>query len=296
MTGFDQATSSIVTGWVVSCGVVLVVAGASKLYRGARGVDGATAMSRALRMSRRRWRRAELTVGAAELAVGVLVCSGASPMLGGAGLASFGALFCVLLGYVRVKRIPGDCGCIRWRPAPETAPEPATWPPIVRGGMLLCAGIIDVIVSADAARAPYLAWFGGGLLAGGTVLVLLSMRMPVRTPICRRPLRRRMRATLRVLAGHEMFAAMTAFGRPLRAGGPVPPDRMHRRVLVFGGGRAGPGRGIPGEPRGAQRSTCRTRVAAGRPDAGIDVAGPGRQRPGLARVTGGRRHEVQGGA
>ena len=224
MIGFDQATSSIVTGFVVSCGVVLVVAGASKLYRGARGVDGATAMSRALRMSRRRWRRAELTVGAAELAVGVLVCSGASPMLGGAGLVSFGAVFCVLLGYVRVKRIPGDCGCIRWRPAPETAPEPATWRPIVRSGMLLCAGIIDVIVPADAARAPYPAWFGGGLLAGGTVLVLLSMRMPVRTPICRRPLRRRMRATLRVLAGHEMFAAMTA------SAGPFGPVARYRRT------------------------------------------------------------------
>ena len=224
MTGFDQATSSIVTGWVVSCGVVLVVAGASKLYRGARRVDGATALSRALRMSRRRWRRAELAVGAAELAVGVLVCSGASPMLAGAGLASFGALFCVLLGYVRVKRIPGDCGCIRWRAEPQTAPEPATWPPIVRGGMLVCAGIIDVIGPADAARAPYLAWFGGGLLAGGTVLVLLSMRMPVRTPICRRPLRRRMRATLRVLAGHEMFAAMTA------SAGPFGPVARYRRT------------------------------------------------------------------
>ena len=224
MIGFDQATSSILTGCVVSCGVVLAVAGASKLYRGARGVDGATAMSRALRMSRRRWRRAELTVGAAELAVGVVVCSGASPMLGGAGLASFGAVFCALLGYVRVKRIPGDCGCIRWRPAPETAPEPATWRPIVRSGMLLCAGIIDVIGPADAARAPYLAWFGGGLLAGGTVLVLLSMRMPVRARICRGPLRRRIRATLRALAGHEMFAAMTA------SAGPFGPVARYRRT------------------------------------------------------------------
>ncbi len=224
MIGFGQATASIVTGCVVSCGVVLVVAGASKLYRGARGVDGATVMSRALRLSGRRWRRAELTVGAAELAVGVLVCSGASPILGGAGLASFGVVFCVLLGYVRVKRIPGDCGCIRWRPATEMAPEPATWRLIVRGGMLLCAGIIDVIVPADAARAPYLAWFGAGLLAGGTVLVLLSMRMPVRTPICRRPLWRRMRATLRVLAGHEMFAAMTA------SAGPFGPVARYRRT------------------------------------------------------------------
>ena len=85
MVGVNQVTSSIVAGCVVSCGAVLVVAGASKLYRGARGVDGATAMRRALRMPRQQWRRAELAVGAAELAMGVLVCSRASPVLGGAG-------------------------------------------------------------------------------------------------------------------------------------------------------------------------------------------------------------------
>ena len=224
MVGVNQAMSSVAAGFVVSCGVVLVVAGASKLYRGARGMDGATAMRRALRMPRYRWRRAELAVGAAEFAMGVLVCSGASPVLGGAGLALFGAVFCVLLGYVRVKRVPGDCGCIRWRPAPETAPEPATWRAMVRSGVLFATGIVDVIAPASAEGAYHRAWFGGGMLAGGTVLLLLSMRMPVRTPVCRRPLLRRMRATLRVLAGHEMFTAMAA------SVGPFGPVARYRRT------------------------------------------------------------------
>jgi len=205
------------------------------------------------------------------------------PVRGGAGLASFGAVFCLLLRYVRVKRIPGDCGCIRWRPVPETA----TWRALIRSGLLFTAGIVDVMVPAYTAGAPDRTWFGGGLLAGGTVL-LLSMRMPVRTPICRRPLLRRMRVTLRLLAGHEMFAAMAAsagpFGpvarlrRPLRARGPPPADRMHRRVLVSGGDRARLGGAVPGEPRGAQRRACRPCVAARRTDAPDHVARPGRQR------------------
>jgi hypothetical protein len=40
MVDINQVTSSIVAGWIVSCGAVLVVAGASKLYRGARDLDG----------------------------------------------------------------------------------------------------------------------------------------------------------------------------------------------------------------------------------------------------------------
>ncbi len=223
MVGSNQVTSSIVAGCVVSCGVVLVVAGASKLYRSARRIDGATAIRRTLRVPRRQWRRAEVAVGATEFAMGVFVCSGASPVLGGVGLASFGMVFCVLLGYVRVKRVPGDCGCIRWRPAPETAPEPTTWRAMLRSGMLFGVGIVSVIFPADAAGALYLAWFGGGMLAAGTVLVLLSMPVPLRTPVCRRPLWRRMRATLRVLAGHEIFAAMAASAGPF---GPV--VRYHR--------------------------------------------------------------------
>ena len=224
MVGSNQVTSSIVAGCVVSCGAVLVVAGASKLYRSTRNIDGATAIRRALRVPRHQWRRAELAVGTTEFAMGVFVCSRASPVLGGVGLASFGMVFCVLLGYVRVKRVPGDCGCIRWRPAQETAPEPTTWRAMVRGGMLFGVGIVSLIVPAGTAGAPYRAWFGGGMLVGGTVLVLLSMPTPVRTPVCRRALWRRMRGTLRVLAGHEIFAAMAA------SAGPFEPVARYRRT------------------------------------------------------------------
>ncbi len=75
MASVNHVTSSIAAGYVASCGAVLVVAGASKLYRSARGVDGATAIRRALRMPRHQWRRAELAVGATEFAMGMFVCS-----------------------------------------------------------------------------------------------------------------------------------------------------------------------------------------------------------------------------
>ena len=296
MVDVNQVTSSIVAGLVVSCGAVLVVAGASKLYRGSRAVDGATAVRRALRMSRHQWRRAELAVGAAELAMGVLVCSRTSRVLGGVGLASFGAVFCVLLGYVRVRRVSGDCGCIRWRPAPETASETASWRTLVRSGMLFGVGIVDVIVTADTAGAPSWAWFGGGMLAGGTVLVLLSVDMPVRTPVCRRPWRR-VRTKLRVLAGHEMFAAMAA------SAGPFGPVARYRRTgcadefwfttATGPGGQAVVFRVSHAAPDG--RLAVHASVRDGRtpgttwPPRAVSVQD-------LPGVTGGRRHEIPANA
>jgi hypothetical protein len=220
----NQVTSSIVAGWAVSCGAVLVVAGAGKLYRGARDLDGGTAVRRVLRMPRRQWRRTELAVGGLECATGILVCSGAHPALGGAGMAALASVFCVLLGYMRIKRVPGGCGCIRWRPAPETKPEAVTWRAMARSGILFGAGIADVIVLADVTGASHRAWFAAGILAGGTVLVLLSVSMPVLTPVCRRPLWRRMHGTLHALAGHEMFAAMAA------SAGPFGPVARYRRT------------------------------------------------------------------
>ena len=224
MVDVNQVTSSLVAGWVFSCGAVLVVAGAGKLYRGARDLDGDTAIRRVLRMPRRRWRRAELAAGGLECATGMLVCSGTHPALGGAGMAALASVFCVLLGYMRIKRVPGGCGCIRWRPAPETTPEAVTWRAMARSGMLFGAGIAGTIVPADVTGASHRAWFAAGILAGGTVLVLLSVSMPVLTPVCRRPLWRQMRATLRALAGHETFAAMAA------SAGPFGPVARYRRT------------------------------------------------------------------
>jgi hypothetical protein len=224
MADINQVTSSIVAGWVVSCGVVLVAAGASKLYRGARDLDGGTAVRRVLRMPRHQWRRAELAVGGLEGATAILVCSGANPVLGGIAMAALASVFCVLLGYMRVKRVPGDCGCIGWRPAPETTRQAVTWRAMARSGMLLGAGLAGAIGAADVTGASGGAWFAAGLLAGGTVLALLSVPMPVLTPVCRRPLWRGTRTALRALAGQEIFAAMTA------SAGPFEPVAWHRRT------------------------------------------------------------------
>ena len=315
MVDINQVTSSIVAGWVVSCGVVLVVAGASKLYRGARDLDGGTAVRRLLRMPRHQWRRAELAVGGLECATGILVCSGANPALGGIAMAALASVFCVLLGYMRVKRIAGDCGCIGWRAAPETTQQATTWRATARSAMLLGAGIAAATGAADVTGAPGRAWFAAGILAGGTVLTLLSVRMPVLTPVCRRPLWRGTRATLNTLAGHEIFAAMAA------SAGPFEPVAWHRRtgctdefwfpaaagpggqVVVFRASRTAPG------GRLAVHASRQDGRAPGTtwPARAVSVPNvPGASQPGGAArhhksqesslVTEGRRYEVPGRA
>ena len=175
-------------------------------------------------MPRRQWRLFGLTAGGMECVVGAVVCSGAYPVLGGASLAALGAVFCALLAYVLVKQVPGDCGCIRWRTATETGAEALTWRAVARSGVLLGVGIASMVVSANATDAPRQYWFGGGVVAGLAVLVLLSMPGPVRTPVCRRPLWRNTRTTLRALASHEMFAAMAD------SAGPFGPVARYRRT------------------------------------------------------------------
>ena len=224
MIDINQVIGSIISGCAVSCGVILAVAGASKLYRGIQGLDDMTAIRRALRMPRRQWRLFGLTAGGVECAVGAVVCSGAYPVLGGASLAALGAVFCALLAYVLVKQVPGGCGCIRWRAATETAAEAPTWREMARGGMLLSAGVAYTVVSIGAGNAPRQYWFGAGVVAGTTVLVLLSMPKPVRTPVCRRPLWHETRTTLRALASHESFAAMA------ESTGPFGPVARYRRT------------------------------------------------------------------
>jgi methylamine utilization protein MauE len=222
--GINQVIESVIAGCAASCGAVLVVAGASKLYRGMRGLDDTTAIRRALRMPRRQWRLFGLAAGGTECVTGAVVCSGAYPVLGGASLAALGAVFCALLAYVLVKQVPGGCGCIRWRAATETAAEAPTWRAMARGGMLLSAGVAYTVVSIGAGNAPRQYWFGAGVVAGTTVLVLLSMPKPVRTPVCRRPLWHETRTTLRALASHESFAAMAD------SAGPFGPVARYRRT------------------------------------------------------------------
>jgi hypothetical protein len=220
----NQVMESVISGCAIGCGAFLVLAGASKLYRSMRAPEEMTAIGRALRMPRRQWRLFGLAAGGVECATGLLVCSGAYPVPGGAGLAGLGAVFCVLLAYVLVKHVPGGCGCIRWRTAPGTAAEAVTWRSMARGGTLLGAGVAYLLVAADAANAPRGDWFGGGVVATGAVLVLLSMHTPVRTPVCRRPLWHQTRTTLRALTSHQMFAAMAA------SAGPFEPVARYRRT------------------------------------------------------------------
>jgi len=251
--GINQVIGSVISGYAASCGALLVVAGASKLYRGMRGLDDMTAIRRALRMPRRQWRLFGLTAGGTECVTGAVACSGAYPLLGGVSLAALGAVFCALLGYVLIKQVPGGCGCIRWRTATETAAEAPTWRVMARSSMLLGAGIAYTVVSADVANAPRRYWFGAGVAAGITVLVLLSLPGPIHTPVCRRPLWRQTRITLRALASHEMFAAMAGSAGPF---GPVAryrragctdefwftvPAGQGRRAVVFQVHRTAPG-------------------------------------------------------
>ena len=136
-----------------------------------------------------------------------------------------------LLGYMRIKRVGG----LRLYPvAPGTGNE-------ARGGHLAGDGPqrdtvrrghrrCDRPSGCDWRVSPSLVRCG--ILAGGTVLVLLSVSMPVLTPVCRRPLWRRMHCTLHALAGHDVRSD-GRLSRALRARRPVPPDRVYRRVLVL---------------------------------------------------------------
>jgi hypothetical protein len=205
-------------GCAESCGALLALAGASKLYRGVRGVAGSSAIRRALRMTRRRWRRAEMAAGALECTVGLIVCARLAPLPGGVAMAVLGAGFCALLGYARVKRVPGDCGCIQWRSAPATPATAVSWREVARGAVLSVAGAAEAAGVARQPGAIDRGWFGAGMIAAAAVLMLLSVSGPPRTPFCGRPLWLPARATLHTLTSHAVFAAMAESAGPL---GPV---------------------------------------------------------------------------
>ena len=115
-------------------------------------------------------------------------------------------------------------GCIRWRAATETGAEALTWRALARSGMMFGAGVAYAVVSVGAAHAPRQSWFGPGFVVGTAVLVLLSMPVPVRTPVCRRPLWRKTRTTLRALASNSSFAAI------VDSAGPFGPIAWYRRT------------------------------------------------------------------
>jgi len=257
MSGMSLAAGSVISGGAASGGAVLAMAGAGKLYRGIVGREDMTAIRRALQMPPRSWRLFGLAAGGTECVAGAVVCSGRFPVAGGAALAALGAVFCALLGYVQVRKIPGGCGCIGWRPASGTAAsgtaasgtaasgtaasgttasgttasgttasgttaQAPAGRAVIRGAVLLGAGLADAVAGIGAPRLFW--WFGAGAAAGMAVLVLLSRPDPVRTPVCGRPLWRRTSATLRALASHETFAAMAG------SAGPFGPVVRYRRL------------------------------------------------------------------
>jgi hypothetical protein len=216
--------AAFVAGFTASCGVLLVLAGASKIYRAARGPGGGSAIRRALRMTRRRWRRVELVAGGLECAVGVVVCAGRDPAIADAAMAGLGAVFCALTGYARIRRVPGGCGCLAGRSPARRAAQPVARRDVARAALVLGAGVLG----AALARGPALAFgdvrFVAGALAGGTVLVLVSVHAVPRTPVCHRGLWFPARAALRALTRHGVFGAMA------ESAGPFGPVVRHRRA------------------------------------------------------------------
>jgi hypothetical protein len=217
---------AFLAGCAVSCGALLVLAGSSKVYRGTRRMDGHSAIWRALRIPRRLISTAELAVGGLECLTGAAVCARIYPVAAGVAMASLGAAFCVLLGYVRVKRVPGGCGCVSWRRPARGRATPAqtvTWRVVARAGMLSAAGIADALAPGGTI-VDRQAWFYAGALTAALILTLLTTRVLVRTPVCHRPLWRPARSLLKALAGHEVFEAMAS------AAGPFGSDVRHRRA------------------------------------------------------------------
>jgi hypothetical protein len=227
----------LAAGAVASCGAFLALAGAGKIYRWLQvrhgthlADDDDVAIRRALRLPRRAWRMLVPVIGCLEIAAGAAVCAGRSgryPVAGGVAMAVLGAGFAGLLGYTRLRRIPGGCGCNSWR----SRPEPVSWRSVARAGMISCAGLAELTWPtkltwpSDASTAPAsLSWYAGGVLAGAVILLLASADLPVRTVPCGRPVLFPVRRRLRALTGHGVFAAMA------ESAGPFGTAIRHRRT------------------------------------------------------------------
>jgi hypothetical protein len=199
------------SGAVCCSAVVLVLAGAAKIWRG----DPDSAIRRVLRIGPARWRVTERAAGAVECATGIAVCLGAVPRVAGPVMAVLGTLFAGLLLQARRSRAPGGCGCLPWRRTGEAI----TWRAIARAGCVLAAGVGDLTAAPAGFRQAGHGWFDVGLLAAAVVYTLLTMQLPVRTPRCHRSLWFPARDAFRALTGNAIFDSFVAAHGPV-VGGP----------------------------------------------------------------------------
>jgi hypothetical protein len=83
---------------------------------------------------------------------------------------------------------------------------------MVRADLVLAAGVADLW--AGSPRRSYWAspWFGLGVLAGGVLLIALTVRVTPRSPGCRRHLLWPTRDALRALTRHPVFEVVTGTG------------------------------------------------------------------------------------
>jgi hypothetical protein len=202
------------SGTIASCAALLFLAGASKLRASGAGRAGGTSSAACalLRISPRWCRPAEAVAGAAECAVGTIVCLGLLPVAGGAapcvaggaGLSGLGLAFVSVTSYARATRAPGGCGCLRWKHAEQRV----TWRAITRACCVLAAGIADLLAGSPRPGNLASPWSGLGALVGTCVLIVMTVRMVPRSR-CQRRLWWPTRDALRALTDHPVFEAIT---------------------------------------------------------------------------------------
>ncbi|HSZ42662.1 MAG TPA: hypothetical protein VK817_22095 [Trebonia sp.] len=228
---------SLAAGWITSCGLLLVVAGAGKAYASARRRQGGDAIRRVLRLRRARWRAVSAAAAVAECCVGAAVCASPGPLRAYAAssyavssytvpacaaMAALGAMFCALLAYARLRRVQGGCGCLGWGGDRQAV----TARSVVRAGLLACAGLLGAVSPAIFHHELRPLPFAAALVAGLAIIAALSTGriagLGPRSPACRRPLWRARAVTAAALADSGVFQAMAA------AAGPFGPE-SHRR-------------------------------------------------------------------
>jgi hypothetical protein len=214
MTAADMgpAVAAFLSGVIESVGVLLVVAGAGKLYGALRGTRQESAVRQAFRIAPRQWRIAQLAAGIAECATGLVVCGRILPAEGGAAMAGLGLVFGASLIHARRVGASGGCGCIGWRH--RFTFETIKLREITRAGWIVIAGILSVAMPWSGPlpfREPV---FYAGAASGCLILVLMSVDAP---PAILRCGWRRWRVApgeLAALLGHPVFKAMAESAGP----------------------------------------------------------------------------------